>query len=253
MAVAFDSSTSKFVTLVGGNGTVTTTHVVNSLATDLVTVVGALWAGNADTSSGSLAATFGGAAMTGSDVVRWDTNRAMMQIFTLVGPSTGSQTVSVTATGMPNTGSLAIVSATFAGVAAIGDIVSASPTSSTQNSVTVDSVAAAYRVVTIHGCGSGGISNSFSGYNLVQRASSIIYVPPFPYAEILLGDGPGAATVTGTATQGSSANWGAFGIPLSPAIVKGDSSLNVSMTTNGGGHLYRSGTPSPLRTWVIEA
>jgi hypothetical protein len=262
LPVLFDSSTAKQSTVSGGSGSVSNTHVVNTLANDLVAVVAAIWNGGANTSSGTWSATFGGEAMAASDPLFWNTsNYARFQAFTLQGPPTGSQTFSVSVSGMPTgTTSLTIVSATYSGVAAVGDIVSAggaSASTTTTNSVTVNSGTPANRVVTIHAASSLGPGYDFSNYSLVQRAEKFLidsYLFGFAsYGAILLGDGPGATTVTGSVTQNNTANWGAFGIPLSPSIVKGDSSLNVTMSMASGGHLYRVGTPAPQRTWVIES
>lgn len=262
MPVLFDSSTAKQSSVTGGSGSVSNTHVVNSLANDLVAIVAAIWNGNADTSAGTWSATFGGDAMTASDPLEWNTtNYARLQLFTLMNPPTGAQTFQVSVSGMPTTAtSLTIVSATYSGVAGIGSIVTAggaSAPTTTSNSVSVTSSTPANRVVTVHAHSSLGPGYSFSNYSLVQRAFQPLLAPlGFGYGEygdILLGDAPGAPTVTGTVTQNNTANWAAYGIPLTPSIVKGDASLNVALTTSGSGHLYRSGVPSPLRTWVIEA
>lgn len=259
MPVLFDSSAGKVAAWqgVGANGSMSFSHTVNTLATGRVAIVGAFWMGLSNTSGGSMAATFGGVAMTGSTPLRWvgDSTYCMAQIFTLPNPSAGSQTVQLSVSSMGGTGGLAVVSATYSGVETIGSVVTQAGSSTNHNSVTVSSVSAAYRVVTVHCFGSVGNSDSdFTGFNNVRRADKTITDVLFDDGEILLGDAAGAATVTGTATQNQSSSfWGAFGVPLSPSIVKGDASLSVSIATAGSGHLYRVGTPSPKRTWLIES
>lgn len=259
MPVLFDSSAGKTADwqAVGANGSMSFPHTVNALATDRVAIVGAFWMGLSNTSGGSMAATFGGDAMTGSTALRWlgDDTYCMAQIFTLPDPDTGSQTVQLSVSSMGGTGGLAVVSSTYSGVEAVGSVVTQAGSSTNHNSVTVSSVSAAHRVVTVHCFGSVGFSDSnFTGFNNVKRVDKTITDGVYWDGDILLGDAAGAATVTGTATQNQSSSfWGAFGIPLSPSIVKGDASLNVLMATAGSGHLYRVGTPSPQRTWVIES
>lgn len=253
MAVLFDSSTQFGDAVTGGSGSVSGPHVVNALATDRVAIVAVMWIGNSDTSSGSLSVTFGGASMTGSTPMRWTSNKTMFQLFTLANPGTGSKTVQATAASMGGNGYLIVASSTYSGVQSIGSIVSvAGSTATTSNTISVSSASAAYRVVTVHGCGAQSAANSFSDYNLTQRAYAEVYLWPQVVCEMILGDGPGAATVTGTATQKSSAAWGAYGIPLTPSVVLGDASLNISMNVSSGGNIYRANQPSPLRYWVVS-
>lgn len=261
MPVLFDSSAfaaDSWAARSGGHGTLTKNHVVNTLATDLVAIVGVVWMGTGITSGGTLSATFGGVSMTGATAMRWNSDAGsyyMVQLFTLPAPATGSQSVAVSAASMAGDGALALVSATYSGVESIGSIVVQTGSNTASNSVAVSSVSAAYRVVTVHFFGGLDFESSLlSNYNLTKRAATGVDDSIYRDGSVLLGDAPGAATVTGTAHQNESSSlWGAYGVPLSPSIVKGNASLNVSIATAGSGHLYRVGTPSPQRTWVIES
>jgi hypothetical protein len=134
------------------------------------------------------------------------------------------------------------------------------------NSVTVTSVSPAHRVVTVHAVPH---PNLFSGYNLISRAVAsgqyayvaylleIFGVELLPYTstandgELLLGDSPGAASVTGTAIQPSTALWGAIGFDIAPAPVIGAGYINTGATLAATGSVSRVQPPAPWRTWVL--
>lgn len=258
MPVLFDSSAKNFGYLAAGAGNVQVEHTVNPLATNTVAVVAALWFGVQDSSSGTLAATFGGEAMTRakSTPLYWNGNHDALQVFTLDAPPSGDQEVIVTGAGLgSNGGWLVIESVTLSGVGSIGTIVTVDGSGSgTANTITASSVAAAYRVVTIHGCGDLESANNFTAFTGTKRADYQLVQWPFVVGELLIGDTAGAASVVATATmQGAGALWGAFAIPMTPAIVQGNASLNMSLTESANGGIYRVATPSPERTWVIES
>lgn len=254
MPVLFDSSAWNTQLLSSGAGSVSVGHRVSPLATNTFGIVGALWLGNVASTSGTIAVTFGGDAMTGSTPIRWGTSsKNMFRAFTVPSVAGGAQEVTASVAAMGGAGVLVLASLSLSGVGAMGTIVLADGTTTTANAVTAPSVAAAYRVVSLHACGDLLAADYFTAFSGTKRADAISTSWPFTLGELIIGDTPGATSVTATATQASSTNnWGAFAIPLSPAIVEGDASLNISMTESANGGIYRVAAPSPGRTWVIE-
>lgn len=260
MPVLFDSSATAFGNLFEGSGAVSVQHIVNPLAVSPVAIVAAQWFGVQDSSAGTLTATFGGVAMTPakSTPIFWNGNHDALQVFTLPLSAAllGDQEVVVTASGLGvNGGWLVIESVTLTGVGSMGTILTAGGTGTgTANTITAASVAAAYSVVTIHGCGDLESANNFTAFTGTKRADYQLVQFLFVVGELLIGTSPGAASVVATATmQGAGNLWGAFAIPLSPAIVQGNASLNMSLDESAGGAIFRVATPSPQRTWVIES
>lgn len=260
MPALFDSSAHNFGYLTAGAGSIEVQHTVNPLAANTVAVVAAQWFGVQDCSAGTLAATFGGVAMTKAAAapLYWNGNHDALQTWTLdLGDTqSGEQEVVVTGSGLGADGGwLVIESVTLSGVASMGTIVTADGSGSgTANTITAPSVSAAYRVVTIHGCGDLESANNFTAFTGTKRADYQLVQWPFVVGELLIGDTAGAASVVATATmQGAGALWGAFAIPMIPAIVQGNASLNISLSESSNGGIYRVATPSPERTWVIES
>jgi hypothetical protein len=70
---------------------------------------------------------------------------------------------------------------------------------------------------------------------------------------LIIGDAPGAASVTATATQNSSAFWAAAGVSLAPTTVVGGSALSTGVVPAAGGGTYRTATPVSDRYWTIPA
>jgi hypothetical protein len=198
-------------------------------------------------------------------------------VFTLASPPTGSQTWEIAVSGLTaNSNGFWLLAdcVSYSGVLTVGTPVFVSGDTvgaSTSNTVTVDSTGAAAvpaaKIVTAHAVSSPDL---FSGYTLTTRAAIdgtyayIAYLLSFfgynflPYTataqggELLVGDAPGAAAVVGTATQPSTALWGAIGLPLIAAPVVGTGALTLSLNDiSASGSLTRVATPSPLRTWVI--
>lgn len=257
MPVIFDSSAANGLAVSGAttSGSVSATHNVSTIARpNTVALVGLLWTGGVNVSASTFGATFGGVAMTQLGSTQYaDSNEQMMKWFYLANPLTGPRTV--TGTFASVTGEVApraffLVSATYAGV----DItttptpVQASGASTTNNSVTVSSVLPAHRVVTLHSVGSfRQFTNSF---NQSKRAIQTL----FASGSLLLGDAPGAASVTATAVHSASTpDWLAAGITLVPSIVDASASLGIPVSVISGGGTYRQATPAPDRTWVIPA
>lgn len=251
MPVLFDSSGQNGATINGGAGTVTNPHNVNPLAPDLFAFVAVLWIGTSDTTNGTITVKFGNKTMTPQTPIRWNGNATMFQLFTLDDPDTGQQTVSATVAGMGSNGYMIFSSDSYSGVDSIGEIVIAN-----SNSVTVTTAtAAAYRVLTVHGCGglNGGVA-SFGTYDLSKRSDGYVYLWPQKVSEIVMGDAPGAESVTGWASlAGNQTAVGSYGVPIIPSVVSGDADLAVAVDMSADGGLYRIGSPSKDRLWVIES
>lgn len=253
MPVLFDSAT-QFGTTVGGTGAgnCAINHQVNPLAANRIALVVVLWLGSADASLGTITVTFGGVAMqSAADPIYFSSGHSRFQLFKLPLPAGGLNSVSTSVSGMGSSGYFIFSSVTYSGVRDIGTIVSKTADSTTTlNTIVVPSVSEAYRVVTAHATGYGSYMGS---YNLTLRSDGYVYIWPSKVAEIMMGDAPGAPTVTGTAGMTNNSIWGAFGIPLLPATLSGDASLDVAVDSAADGGIYRVGTPSPERLWVIEA
>lgn len=275
MPVLLDSSSQNIAQFGSSatSGNLTQNHSVSAKAPAVTALLFAYVQANVDLSAATLAATFGGTSMTmlGSPVL-WGTSENALVAFSLPTPPTGVQQWDFSVGGLTASANGFWVfgdCVSYSGVLSVGTPVFVSgDTAGTQtaNSVTVDSVVPAYRVVTAHAVRDPDL---FSGYDLTPRAMisgayaytayllSLFGYNFFPYVasaaggELLVGDAPGAATVTGTATQPSTASWGAMGVSLTPAPVVGLGALGISIATSATGSLTRIATPSPLRTWVI--
>lgn len=263
MAVVFDSSTSNAVAVAASatTGSVSAPIVVNTNAEDLYALVGVEWIGSVDISAATFTAQFGGQAMTLIGQLPWGSNHYTVLLFGLDEPPDGSQSVVASVSGVPTGGvtrKLRMVAATYSGTDGPGAPVLSTPATTSSNTVTVPSGAAADRVVAVHAAST--LQYSYSNYNLTKRARSVNVPNPIDYLlgdrgeDLLLGDAPGAASVTSTATQQSSANWGAIGVSLAPAAVNWD--VGLSLPTPGlamGMAVYRGGKAAPDRTWLLDA
>jgi hypothetical protein len=270
MPVLFDSASSSGGHISNGatSGTTSSTHNVSPAATHLVALACVLWTGGVDTTSATFGVTFGGTAMTalGASAKRWSSNQHYFQWFILDGSlaggatvPTGSRTVTASFSSMPtesNGRAFMMVCATYSNVASVGTPVAVTPTTTTSNSVTVPSVLAAHRVVTTHAAGNG-VSFTPGSYNKTIRGQvaipgALFDVSFFPTGgTLIIGDAPGAASVTATATQNSSALWAAAGVSLAPTTVVGGSALTTGIVPAAGGGTYRTATPVSDRYWTI--
>lgn len=281
MPVNFDSGSQNIAEISGPatSGSVSQAHTTNPLAPAVTVALFGHLAASVDTSGATLSATYGGVPMTmqGSPV-RWGNNHNALAAFTLAGTAetplpAGPQEWELSVSGLPASSSgfwLMGAAESNSGVLAVGDPVMVSGDTigaTTQNSVTVPSVAPAYKVLTAHAVTT---PNLFSAYNLTSRAAidgtyayiayllSIFGFNLFPFVatalggELLVGDAPGAPEVTGTAVQPNTALWGAIGLPLIPAPVLLTGALDLDVDIEASMSLQRIATPSPLRTWVIQ-
>lgn len=273
MPVLLDSASSSSAHIGWGTTSGTTppvTHNVSPAADNVVALVGLLWTGQVDTSSATFGATFGGTALdTFGTAKRWNGNKEFFQWYILDGslatadtvPS-GPQTVLGTFSGMATesfTGrGLMLVCVTYANVASVGSVVQATPSASTSNSVTVASVLPAHRVVSCHAVGNTG--SGFGLFNHNVRANTYLNQSFFDAGSffatggaLMMGDADGAASVTNTVAQLSTALWGASGVSLAPTTVVGRADLSTSLVTAAGGGTYRTATPEESRYYVIPA
>ena len=256
MAVVFDSAASTVGEIWGAttSGTMSVTHTVNPSARSLVVAyVGVMLVTGVNTTGITLSVSFGGTAMTALSSRTWNSNQETLRVFTLLNPPTGSRTVTVTYSGLTTelfNRVMMVSSGTWAGIdsTGIGTPVLAGGSSSTSNSVTVSSTLPAHKVITFHAAGRGF---SFSAYNKTKRAD---VRGPWGTGQLIMGEAPGESSVVSTATQGSTANWGAWGATHAPSIVDGGFSLTTPVSVSEtSGSTYRTATPAPDRYWAIPA
>lgn len=272
MAVTLDA-TSQGIAQLGASatsGTLTQTHTVNAGAPAVTVALFVYVEANVSLSGATISATYGGTAMTmAGSVVYFGSDENALAVFTLANPPTGAQQWEVSVSGVAtNAAGFWIMGCceSNSGVLAVGTPVTVTGDTAgaaTANTLTVDSVSPAYKVVTGHAVRE---PNLFSGYSQTVRAAVsgayaytayLLGLFFLPYAasatggELLVGDAPGAPTVTATATQPSTALWAAIGLPLTPAPVLGAAAAQVAATVAVSASLTRTATPSPLRTWVI--
>jgi hypothetical protein len=128
--------------------------------------------------------------------------------FQLLNPPTGAQTMTLTLTGTsPDT---AVNSVSYSNVSSVGTPTQDSHTTATTSASTTVSSASNQTVVYVYGNGTTG---TLSAFNQTQR-----YYQPYVASTCnpaLIGDAPGAASVTFSLTQSASGNYGAIGVPLS--------------------------------------
>jgi hypothetical protein len=253
-------------------GTVTQNATVNANSTSLNAYIFAYLMGNNNVSAATLTAHFGGtnAPILGSPVM-FGSNQNALAAFSLPNPSTGPQTWTVTAAGLTAQSQgfwLMAICITDSGVLTTGTPITVTGDTAgaqTNNSVTVPSSNAACRVLTAHAVRS---PNLFTSYNhntlsavsgapngiayLLGLLTSPLASPPLG-GELLVGDSPGAASITGTAQQPSTAAWAAIGIPLTPAPVIAHATTDFGFDITAAGSVQRDATPSPLRTYTIPA
>jgi hypothetical protein len=250
MPVLFDSG-GQNGTASGATGTWSDPHNVNTLASDVCGLVTVLWIGTGSTTSGTITVKWGEDSMTPEDPFRWGNN--MFQGFRIEDQAKGRSTITVTCTNMGGSGYFIFSHLSYSGVDSIGTVVKATPTSTGNNSVTVSSVAPAYKVVTAHAVGQISPPNSFYSYSNTLRSNGYVYLWPAIVSQILMGDAPGATSVTTTCPMAGATNaWGAYGWSLSPAPVVADAALDLSMDFSAEAGLYRVGSVAPSRLWVIE-
>lgn len=279
MPALLDAASQNIVEVAGTatSGTVSTTHAANPKAQSLWGLAYLYLAANVDTSSGvTVGVTFGGTAMTETTGARtyFDGNKNLLTVFELQGPPTGAKTVEASVSGLTGNANgfwLMLDVVTYAGVQTVGNPVTVSGDTAgaqTTNSVTVASGAPADRVVTAHALRSPHL---FSANNLTARANMsgvyayIAYLLSFlgfnfvPYVAtaagggLLVQDASGAASVTGTATQASTAQWGAIGLPLAAAPVVLEVTVEIDTSISASMSIQRALTPVAERYWEIPA
>ena len=255
MPVLFDSSAAGDVT-VGSGATSTSktlTHQVSTRARDrIVAFVAVLWNGEADTTGATFGVTFGGVAMTQIAAQTWNSNKSTLRLFKLEDAPTGTQSVVASVSSMPTEVFTAryflVESVTYSGINTVGDPVTAGGSSATANTVAVSSVLPAHRVFTAHGVGK---TRRFTAYNQTKRqqiASGVLDGK----GSLLIGDAPGAATVTATATHNSStANWGAIGVAMTPSVVGISAKIKLRLKLRASLAKFRFADPHPDRDWTV--
>lgn len=274
MPVLPDSAASKYTTLAANvsTGTLNVPVTVSKLATDRFAIAAIYYGDWTDATAVTCSASFDSGSGLGPTMTVLKTlsawgGRQITKVFLLQNIPVGDQGVTFKIAGMPSSapGVRCVIGAvsTYSGVgsADIANAVSAGGTNTVDNSVTVtsDALGASGRVVAVHAVGTVDRQPGqyFTSYNLIQRASGLWIqagVPANVGNSLMIGDAPGAPSVTSTAKNVlATPNWNAVGIALSPSPVSAGASLKVSsIITACGGGVARVQPPSPERTWTLK-
>lgn len=243
----------------GTSGSLTVPINIPANINDPAVIVGMYWFGDTNISGSTFGATFDGVAMTLMNAQLWD-NTDRVAMYGLSNPDSGLSNVVVSFSSVPASDlrGLGVVVGVYSGVGGIDDTVSATVTSSASNTVVVPSVNPAFRTVFLHAG-----RHDFTAYNQVKRAglrmrdsTGALWWWTAIGGEVLLGDAPGAATVTSTVTQTQvHDNWDAIGVNLAAAPVNLDfGTVKVAApTTEMALSVYRVQEIDLARTWTIPA
>lgn len=254
-------------------GTVDVPITINPMAPAVWAVAAVYLVANVDTTGVTVTITFDDDDDTPMVVhgtpVTWDGKKNLLVAFKLQAPPTGQRIAHVSVSGLTahaNGFWIMCDVATYSGVQEIGDPVRVSGDTAgaqTANSVSVPSVAEAYRVVTIHALRTPLL---FTANNLTARAQTsglyawvwyflgLWFLPVTETAAgggLLLQDAPGDDTVIGTCTQPSTNQWGAIGFSMLPAPVVIEAALELEVDISLSLSISRVATPAPERLWVI--
>lgn len=247
-----------------GSGSIT----ISPVAPDVWAIGAVLFMASANASGAVLGMTIDGTPMaTHGDPVMWDSNKAMLQAFSLEDAPTGDLLAVVPSFELgggvgsgigPYDAIMIPVLVTYSGVESAGETTDSTGVGvDYKTSVSVDSVAEAHRVVTIHGAGGTSFSkfsNALSPYDFSLTARAFGRDPTFQGIKLALQDAAGASTVTGSVTENPGDAWcGSVGFNLTPAVVTGAALLTTSMGVLGSGAFFRDRTPDDHRYWMIPA
>lgn len=217
MAVTFDSSATAIASIAGSattGATPATTHNVSRSAPNPAVIAAVEWVGTVDASAATFAVEFGGQAMTPvtDGQAFWNANTGMVQLFYLLNPPAGPQTVTATVTGMGTESgarTLALATSSYSGVAGVGSGATASGASA---ALAVTSPSAPL-FVNAFGCTVAAGGDSFASYNQTSRAN--IASVANTNQPLLLGDAAGSGLVDFTATApAASEEWAGLGVGL---------------------------------------
>lgn len=239
MAVTFDSSASATTKLAGtaATGTVTATHTVSSIAANLYAIAAVCWSGGVNPSDAEFSVTFGGQTMTPVEdgTQLWDNSEGITLLYYLENPPTGPQTVEASFAGMPTSSTaqyLSLATATYSGTAGISAATTAAGAGTDAEVIvpaaTGEMVVAGFTATSSVPMGPLADFNQTSRYNLgwVDYSND----------PLLIGDAPGADTVTFTADDTTAASWAGAGIELMGS--------DVAYDATGAGGNAGSGTVS---------
>ena len=197
-----------------GGGTasksVTYSHTIGAGANCVIVGAGVL-----ATAAATFTAKVGTTSMTqvGAFLFETASNDGYVVLFKLLNPPTGAQTMTFAVSG--GTDYIAVNSVSYANVGSVGATATTNSGTSTSASLTV-SAAPNDMVVQVFAANNSGVpALSFSAYNQTSRYN----VTGVNSVNIgtLMGDAPGASSVSFTSTVSTSSTWGAIGVPLLPA------------------------------------
>lgn len=208
--VTFDAVGAGNVGTAGFAGTVSATwNHTASLFARAVTVGYSSRCGGQTPASQTSTVTYGGIAM--SLLATLATNSEQFtEVWGLIGPPTGVQSVVVTSGNGTNTGrSIVANSVSYNGVSAFGPVQSSGLITSATAALTVTGQVGQYFNVVI-----GAASTSQSALTQTSRYNAS---DGSGFADVSIQDALGAASVAFGSTLGASVPWCAFGVPLLPA------------------------------------
>lgn len=254
MPVTFDSSAAGSTIIGSGatSGSKTVTLNISPQARDRVVVFAAvLFNGEANTSGATFGVTCGGTAMTEIGSRSWDSNKGVVKLFKLEDAPTGSKSVVASFSGMPTEILTArhfmVEAVAYSGIDTVGDPITAGGSTAVSNSVVVPSVKPAHRVISVHGVEKG---KKFNSYNQTKRQTVSSGVLNGGGA-LLVGDAPGATSITATASQSSTANWGAIGLAMTPSVVEITAAMKLTLKLRASLATFRTAEPFPGREYIV--
>lgn len=207
MAVAFAAVGTSGFAINGFSNTVTATGSHTATAGDIV-LLGYSAKVSEARSAQTRTVTYGGVAMNLLGFIEYSANVAFCELWWGVGVA-GAQTTSVAVTGATNTGRATMLnSVSYSGVGSLSTVTTGSGTGTAEALASVPS-ATGDVVVGFFGT-SQSVQSAFTPTSRYTGNSSD------GFADIALGEGTGAATVSFAATGGTSIAWGAIAVRLQP-------------------------------------
>ncbi len=254
MSVDLIASASKAASIAGASGSLQIPLNVPNVP-GRVALVSVYWFGEPDCTGATFSAAYGTDTVNLMQSIAWGSNDRLT-LFGISAPKDGQGNLVVSFANMPTGGlrCMGVEVLVYGGVEAIDTPVLSTPATNVNNTVSVASVQPAWKTVFAHAS-----RKKFTAYNQTKRADlpmsaadGILWWYHSISGELLMGEAPGAATVTSTATQASTALWGAVGVNLSPAPVNfAMETIVPPAETAVAFSVYRVQETEPKRTWKI--
>lgn len=189
------------------------THTASAGADVFVAVVTVSSGGISSVTAYTRSATYGGATMTSLGAANPQISGSYYgwtELFHLARVPGGAQTVSISASG--GSGTIDQTIANSVSYLHVGPLSSAITNSGTTTSMSSGSIPSATGQLVVQVFGAGGYTESASGYNQTTRYSNSL-TGGAADCDIILGDAPGASTVSFAATtSGSTYQWSSVAV-----------------------------------------